>query len=408
MLDDSGSDIVSPFLQEIEDGWLQNSEAVEIPAVREAVKNGHRLVVDTLCRSVIAVPAYIFQSLVDMRSGGVHMGSDSLSIAACQRARHLGLLLPADCETWPHSLRHLEIEINRHCNYRCVFCPVSQRPHPRAFMGKDLFEKVLRRAVEYGIESVSLNHYSEPTLHPQLGTFAEMAAKVGLGVTVFTNASALTPSVVKALLRATGTDIVVNMPAIDAAIYTEVTGGGRWASVFANVGHAVESGLPVTVSMNCPNDEAQRVIASATELFRPLGIRCSHWPTDDRAGLMTISGYCSSQQHGGYLNGCSLFLGELNVAWDGTAFLCAQDYDEEYDFGNIVDMSLEQIVQSPRYQQMRRWVFGIKEAPEKFICRRCAWTSEQAPGELSVGRQDRSIDKEYYLSLLAKAAVAVF
>lgn len=399
----------SPFLQVVPAEWLRERRwDHSVHAWLACSSDGMTIVTNALLGNAVALPNRVLAGLLATRGQQASGTRMTLTSSELNRSVALGLIVPESTGYAAHRLRNLEIEINRHCNYGCVFCPVSRKPHPRQIMAAEVYDRVLQRAIDYGITGVSLNHYSEPTLHPQLPLYVEKAAEHGLAITLFTNGSALTPTLSAALAHTPDMRVVVNVPSVDEAEYAATTGGGRLSVVITHLTRAVQEGLDLSVSINCPRADAERVWAAVQTLLRPHGIRCSVWPTDDRAGQVTGDRYCTHQRHRGRLNGCSLCLSELNVSWDGTAFLCAQDYDQAYSYGSLLAMSIEEMVSSYRYRQCRRWIFGLDSPPEEFICRRCAWTCEQVQRTLAVGAQERSIDRDHYLDLLANQPVTMF
>jgi len=63
----------------------------------------------------------------------------------------------------------------------------------------------------------------------------------------------------------------------------------------------------------------------------------------------------------------------VHVTPSGQVVLCCQDYHEQYAVGDLHQESLEDILRGPRLALLRRWVYGMEEAPADFICRRCIY-----------------------------------
>jgi len=66
-------------------------------------------------------------------------------------------------------------------------------------------------------------------------------------------------------------------------------------------------------------------------------------------------------------------LQHLHVNPYGKCLLCCEDYDENYVVGDLAEESLEEVLTGPRFALMRRWAYGIEEAPADFICRSCVF-----------------------------------
>jgi radical SAM protein with 4Fe4S-binding SPASM domain len=283
----------------------------------------------------------------------------------------------------------VEIEINRHCNFRCSFCPVEKAPKPKAFMAPELFSLVLDRVKEYGAPSISLNHYSEPTLDPLLTERIRLAAERGLKVRLHTNASLLDEGKIRALAALGNTALVINLPTVDRAEYERVTGTKFFDRVIANLRLIHEQGIPTQLSINAPRDSADENVRRINEMFATMFGESVAWPTDTRIGRVEKSEYATDVRHAGLLAGCRYALDQINVSHDGRVFLCCQDFEQEYVIGDLRQSTLSEIAESERMVQLRRWIFGGGEPPADFICSRCSWTCSlgEKPGPLTIGME---------------------
>jgi radical SAM protein with 4Fe4S-binding SPASM domain len=234
---------------------------------------------------------------------------------------------------------------------------------------------------------VSLNHYSEPTLHPQLIEYIRSAVTKGLRVRLHTNASLLDDDKLAALAELRDSVyIVVNLPTIVEQEFERVVGAKLYKRVLRNIRALADAGVPLSLSINAPIAARAATVAKInTALGERLGEQVS-WPTDDRTGLIQLGMYAEPVTHRGPLAGCLYALRSVNIAFDGSVFLCCQDFDQQYVAGNIRDEPLRAILAGERMAELRGHVFGVTDAPDDFICRRCSWTSSRRPGsELRVG-----------------------
>jgi len=75
------------------------------------------------------------------------------------------------------------------------------------------------------------------------------------------------------------------------------------------------------------------------------------------------------------LKGCELVgsrpFEHLHVTGTGTAVLCCQDYYEKLTVGDLKTQSVSEILGGDTMARLRRWTYGVEEAPEDFLCRRC-------------------------------------
>src|SRR5579859_7033583 len=219
--------------------------------------------------------------------------------ARAQRLFDAGLIAtPASLEEIP-SYSQLAIEINTHCNFRCVFCPVATDPLPKKLMTWELYALLLRRASEGGVTSLLLHHYGEPSLDPRLVDRIRLAKDHGLTIELYTNLSRLDENKLRelALLGNVGV-IYVNLPTIDPVEFERVMGSKQLPAVLANLRAAVALGLPVRATMNLPlHLDGPEKLAARDRLAEVTGTRASFHRTNSRAGNLDNSDYAVQFAH---------------------------------------------------------------------------------------------------------------
>lgn len=293
----------------------------------------------------------------------------------------------------------MEIEINRHCNYRCVYCPVSSTPKPKGFMADDTYRLVLDRVKDYGATMVTLNHYSEPTLDPRLADRVEAAVDRGLRVGVSTNGSLLNRMLIRRLATLGQVRVTVNLPSVDADRYRRLTGGGRLSRVIRNLEALHAAGVPTSLSINTPREGGTAELNAINQRFGEMFGEAVRWASDDRAGTLDNPDFADPIVHTGPLNGCVVVQGQLNVSWRGELFLCCQDFDQRYVFGDLHTSSIRQIKSGAAFKRAMRWIIGLATPPADFICTRCAWTESAQP--LTFGARCKAPPKEALAEMLS-------
>lgn len=288
--------------------------------------------------------------------------------------RH-GLLVSEDAALRSVRPTHIEIEINRHCNWRCVFCPVSEKPKPPEFMSEELFRVLLQRVVEYGAESIALHFYGEPLLHPKAVDWIELAVRSGLRVDLYTNGSLLDEHKVRRLAAIGNTSLNVNLPTVDPEEFRRVTGTKQLERCVANLTLAHELQIPVSLVVNAPRESGQEAVDRVNEAFAGMFGESVAWRTNDRAGNLDAPAYATPTALSGRLSGCSVLLHQAVVSYAGKVLPCCQDYDQQWEWGDLTEDSLEDILVSAKALEFKRWVMGLEEPPEGFLCSRCDLTS---------------------------------
>jgi hypothetical protein len=161
--------IRSPYLQAVPDALIPKVLVEAAGVGRDACRSdGLRCVIDLSNDRVFMMSSAELTVPEQLESESAVTQVAHSSPEMHRRLVECGLLIDAEAAFRRHCYETVEIEINRHCNFRCKFCPVELAPKPRAFMDTALFALVVERAAEYGARQISLNHYSEPTLNPGL------------------------------------------------------------------------------------------------------------------------------------------------------------------------------------------------------------------------------------------------
>ena len=52
---------------------------------------------------------------------------------------------------------------------------------------------------------------------------------------------------------------------------------------------------------------------------------------------------------------------------------CCEDYDEVHVVGDLTLATIEEVLSGPEIAKLRRWTYGIEEAPTDFMCRNCVF-----------------------------------
>jgi hypothetical protein len=53
--------------------------------------------------------------------------------------------------------------------------------------------------------------------------------------------------------------------------------------------------------------------------------------------------------------------------------LCCEDYDEKYVVGDLTQETVAQVLTGDALAILRRWAYGLEDAPADFMCRKCVF-----------------------------------
>ena len=66
-------------------------------------------------------------------------------------------------------------------------------------------------------------------------------------------------------------------------------------------------------------------------------------------------------------------LQHLHITPRAKAIFCCQDYEEYHVVGDLATQSVAEVLAGPELAKLRRWTYGLEEAPPDFMCRRCVY-----------------------------------
>lgn len=278
-------------------------------------------------------------------------------------------------------LKYVSLEAHTVCNQSCYFCPVSIAPREDYFMPTELYERIVGElAVHRGtIEAVFMINYNEPTADPRFVDQVRAIRAAGLPPAVLTNGTGLTPKRVDDLLEAGGLRFLsINISTLDRERYHRDRGKDQLDLVLRHLDYAKDKPLAEQMDMvvlGTGNDDHQRDFEEITRRFAGSRFTVKYFEVMDRAGYLQI-GLKPAVPHG-QLCGCdnvgSRPLQHLHITPQGKCVLCCEDYDEKYVVGDLTRQSVEEVLTGPAMALMRRWVYGLEEAPGDFMCRGCTF-----------------------------------
>lgn len=283
-------------------------------------------------------------------------------------------------------LKYVSIETHTVCNQGCYFCPVSFSRREKYFMPDEVYDSILAQLSVYAgsIEGVSTIQYNEPTVDPRFFRQIESLKQAGLPPAIISNGTGLRPKIVDALMEIGGVRYVsINFSTMDPERYLEERGSNQLPKVLENLRYMkdFQLGQEMDITVLGTGDERHR--RDFEEISAEFAESCfdvRYFEVMNRAGNLPVG--LSPSASSGALCGCeqtgSRPLQWLHVTAQGQVVFCCQDYYENYLVGDFRQQSLEEILSGEKMARLRRWSYGVEEAPEDFICRKCIYARRRA------------------------------
>jgi MoaA/NifB/PqqE/SkfB family radical SAM enzyme len=275
-------------------------------------------------------------------------------------------------------LLYVSLETCTSCNHRCPFCPVSVSPREREVMTQELFESILDQVVEAGGNRtvVFLSNYNEPTIDPLFEDRVRALFARGLPTSLLTNASHLSPERAAALephgrFRYVG----INLPTLDPERYEKLHGTRDLARVLSNIDALAANRLSeesAIVVLGDEDEDHRRDVEQIRARFEPRGWEVRPFRIRSRPASGTFVPEPPAKKR---LRGCEQMgsrpFEHLHVTATAKAVLCCQDYYEKLVVGDLKTQTVAEVLGGDTMARLRRWTYGVDEAPADYLCRRC-------------------------------------
>lgn len=321
-----------------------------------------------------------YESLLAVVAGAA--GIEQIPAADRQRLAEGSWLLPTgDDASRRFFLKYVSLEAHTVCNQACYFCPVSIAPREDHFMPTELYERIVGELAAWRdtIEAVFMINYNEPTADRRFVDQVRAIRAAGLPPAVLTNATGLTPDRIDALVEMGGLRFLsINLSTLDRDRYRKDRGGDHLGLVLRNLDYARDKPLAEQMDMvvlGTGNDDHKRDFEEISRRFAGSRFEVKYFEVMDRAGYLQIGlkPAAPNQRLCGCENVGSRPLQHIHITPQGKCVLCCEDYDARYVVGDLTRQSVHEVLTGPEMAQMRRWAYGVEEAPRDFICRGCTF-----------------------------------
>jgi MoaA/NifB/PqqE/SkfB family radical SAM enzyme len=282
-------------------------------------------------------------------------------------------------------LKIVSLETMTACNQKCYFCPVSVAPREDEIMPAELFTSIVKQLTTFRstLEGVFLQSYNEPTLDRHFVEHVQELFAAGLPVAVLSNGSGLTPGKVDALMAAgTLRYLCINLSTLDREKYAHDRGADHLKVVLRNLDYFRDKPLAhqMRIVVLGEMDDAHRAdFESIRDRFAGSRFEVEMHHATDRAGWLEVGMKTLVPKK--HLAGCDLIgsrpIQHLHITPRGSAVICCQDYDENYVVGNVAQQGVVGVLEGDEMAKIRRWAYGVEEAPDDFICRTCVFALER-------------------------------
>lgn len=275
-----------------------------------------------------------------------------------------------------NNLHCVHIESSTACNGRCKMCPQSEIKRSGT-MEYDLFTSIVDQAQALGCNAFTIFRLGEPLLFPELFRWLDYLQEKQAKVSIYTNASRLTPEIGKRLqdYRDIYSDVTISFHGVDAESY-HATMGLDFEKVYRNIAEFMEyNEISMNIYMLAHDPGDPELIVRFNSLWEGMGFKsvglCYYmeW-AGNVSGFRTHKTMMESEDVKMVKKPCFRALHEVDVMYDGTVVLCCVDAHGEITFGNLNQDSMEEVLNHKLrlYYQQKHMASESGELP---LCSKC-------------------------------------
>lgn len=282
------------------------------------------------------------------------------------------------------------IELTNRCPMRCVMCPRTHHmTRDQGYMSFDVFKRVIDEFIAVNPETARtkgafLHHFGESLMHPKIDRFIRYAEESGVRVKLSVNPLAMKDQVIKRLIEAPPSYLMVALDGHDNESFERIR-GVRDAYDFSV--ERLHKYLEQKIAAEVPTFVELGMIDFA-ENEDSLHLLRDRWAKVDGIDSVRAKQFTawdgSAEEINAYspppitndearkifpVPACRLPWETLSITWDGAVVPCCYDYNRKVVLGNIAQQTLTEIWNGEPMQALRAEFRANKV--ENPLCRQC-------------------------------------
>jgi radical SAM protein with 4Fe4S-binding SPASM domain len=268
--------------------------------------------------------------------------------------------------------KKIYIEITNICNLSCSFCSIDSRKKEEITIDK--MEEILKKVNDY-TDYIYLHVKGEPLLHKDLDKILDLCDKYHKKVNITTNGTLLKEKE-KILLNP-----IVRQ--INISLHSENKKENYLDEIFETVDNLKDKIIVYrfwTMENNNLNDKSTEIVDKiikyyqlSTETVEKIK-NDKHIKIRDNLYIDKANFFIWPNVNNNYFNEsgyCYALKDQLAILVDGTVVPCCLDSGGIVSLGNIYKQSLEEIINSKHYQEMKQGFCNRKVTEE--LCKHCSF-----------------------------------
>ena len=267
--------------------------------------------------------------------------------------------------------KKIYIEITNRCNLSCSFCSKVQRPLRN--MSVEEFESILKKIKDY-TDTIYLHVKGEPFLHPNIVDFLHISEKYDMKVNITTNGT-LFPKVVDKIKECK------SLKKINFSLHSENNYPNYLEEIFDNIKKIPNTTIVYrlwTLNNGNLDEKSKEIVNKISKYYKLSPETVEKIKKENNIKISTII-YVDKDNEFEWPaitdhNSCGFCYAlktHIAILVDGTVIPCCLDSNGVIDLGNIYTQSLEKIINSNRYQNLKKSFQDRKPCEE--LCKSCTY-----------------------------------
>jgi radical SAM protein with 4Fe4S-binding SPASM domain len=258
------------------------------------------------------------------------------------------------------------------------------------------YRRILDKVKDYAF-FVRLYNWGEPFLNKDILKIIKYTKKNNIGVIISSNFNIVTDKIIKYLIKLEVDKIIISLDGVDQKSYESYRRGGNFQLVIENVKKIIKkrnelnSRKPDIIWQYLINKKNEKFVSNAKSMAKSIGVKIS-FPkfqisqeivkTGDVINYSLVNEWIPdrlTKNPANYLfvtkPPCYFLYRTMVINPDGTVMPCCAVYDPKYNFGNILEDSLEGVWNNSYFLSARS-IFSNKNFDNKktTICDSCLST----------------------------------
>ena len=292
---------------------------------------------------------------------------------------------------------NIQLQTTSVCNGKCIMCPYLDSWHKNnpGVMTDETFDRILSQIETLPLDKICMYLENEPLVDPKMllrmeRVINELSFNL---IEISTNAALLTKDNAQTLMKILSPvshQIWISFHGVDQRTFEGIM-GLDFEETLGNILHLLQlaqktplnitvrgGGEPLVKSLGHPYTFSEKEYrAFWNQQFEKHKIKITpkinYFRYHDRCGTIKRNDIRLEKNVRDSLEGfyCPRVDTWLHFLYTGELCICCMDYHREQVFDDITKHSIDDILKGEGYRNMRDMVFGLKESPSDFICKRC-------------------------------------